>query len=227
MSIKIIQHRVEKSEDISVTQVHNKNSGIEMDVRDYQGDLVICHDIPVSNQLLFEDFVKDFKEKFSDNLTLAINIKSAGIQKKLKVILNKYDLKDYFTFDMAVPDSLGYINQKLNPYIRHSDYEKNPIENNPYLYNNSVGIWLDQFEESGTHQGLWFNANTILTHLKNKKKVCIVSPELHAWGRIDENTYKAKWAEYKNLFANIPTESHENIAICTKHPIEALKFFNR
>ena len=61
--------------------------GVELDVRDYCGKLIISHNIPDSNSVDFSDFLKIYSE-YSDKLYLAINIKSDGLQELLLKLLN-------------------------------------------------------------------------------------------------------------------------------------------
>ena len=107
--MKIISHRGfwieqnEKNTKIAFQRSFSNGFGIETDVRDYCGDLVISHDIPISPKITFDDFVSFIEDK---NQTLAINIKSDGLVKMLVEKVIKYELKDVFVFDMSVVSSI-------------------------------------------------------------------------------------------------------------------------
>ena len=84
--------------------------GIETDLRDLDGEIIISHDPPIegySDFISFSQFL-DIYISFESNLPLALNIKSDGLYKLLKIILEKYQIKNYFLFDMSIPDLIQY-----------------------------------------------------------------------------------------------------------------------
>jgi hypothetical protein len=183
------------------------NYGIETDVRDYLGEVVISHDIPNGRNIItFDEFICNYLSDcsyYSVNTTLAINIKSDGLQDKIYNILKKYRINNYFLFDMSIPDSFGYLKLNLNVYYRISEYE---------IISNSVdniqGVWLDQFQDN------WYKPITIQKILEKWGSVCIVSPELH------HRQYNECWSIVNNL------QNKENIMLCTDFPDKAKEFFN-
>ncbi|MDD3150914.1 MAG: hypothetical protein PHV68_08770 [Candidatus Gastranaerophilales bacterium] len=177
--------------------------GTETDVRDFNSELVISHDIPDKNCMSFEEFLKIYCE-YDKTLPLAINIKSNGLSDKLLQLLKEYDIQNYFVFDMSIPESLSYLKRELKIFTRQSEYEKEPV-----FYAESQGVWLDCFLED------WIDEKTVINHLLNNKKVCIVSPELH--GR----KYLSAWEKYKNF----KCKNNLNIMICTDKPEELKLFF--
>lgn len=182
--------------------------GIETDLRDFNGEIVISHDVPSAASLSMEDFINEYvliTEKYDNSPNLALNIKSDGLQDEVKKILTSHNISNYFFFDMSVPDTLGFIKSNLKLFTRRSEFED---ENK--LIDQADGIWLDQFH------GIWFNFSLINDYLNRGKKVCVVSPELH------RREFKEFWTELRE---NI-TSDHENIMICTDYPIEAERFFN-
>jgi hypothetical protein len=78
------------------------------------------------------------------------------------------------------------------------------------LYEDAKGVWLDEFK---TH---WINESVIMSHNKNMKKVCIVSPELHKKNHIQA------WGNYKKINKDI----RGDVFLCTDFPEEARVFFN-
>ena len=177
--------------------------GIETDIRGGGGgrDLLISHDAIFNEKILLEDVFKLYKD-INSSLPLALNIKCDGLQILLKELLEKYEIHNYFVFDMSLPDTLGYINCGLNVFTRQSEYEREPS-----LYDKACGVWLDCFFSS------WIDRDTIERHLNNHKKVCIVSPELH--GR----EHSAEWESYLRF----PSD----VMLCTDYPKEADIFFNK
>lgn len=208
----IISHRgywlteQDKNSEASFKKSFQLGFGVETDIRDYKGELVVSHNIPSKNSMLLDSFFYLYLE-FGNNLPLALNIKSDGLQSKLKHLLKKYNVTNYFVFDASIPDGLSYINEKIIHFTRQSEYEVNPS-----LYNESKGVWLDEFK------GHWITENTVRNHVLNKKKVCIVSPELH------ERSFHDEWKHYKEMEILLSIDANE-VMICTDFPEQAKEFF--
>ncbi len=212
--MKILSHRgywktsEEKNTLLAFERSFSLGFGTETDVRDLDGKLVISHDVPLSTNtpILFSDFLKCYKS-FNNDLPLAINIKSDGLQLMLKQELEQFNISNYFVFDMSVPDTIGYLNSGLKVFGRESEYETKVS-----FYPNILGVWMDEFE------GHWINENKVKEHLENGKLVCIVSPDLH------KRNYLEEWADYKKIESQY-LNYQENIWICTDFPEEARTFF--
>jgi|SaaInlStandDraft_6_1057023.scaffolds.fasta_scaffold06831_6 glycerophosphoryl diester phosphodiesterase len=179
--------------------------GVETDLRDYNGEIVISHEIPDEECMSVDNFFKIYNN-YSQNQPLALNIKADGLQYKLKKLIEKHSIENYFVFDMSVPDGLLYHKHNLVFFTRQSEYERHPS-----IYKESDGVWLDEFNEH------WIDELVIENHLKNKKKICIVSPELH--GR----DYQEEWQQYKGIDKEF---KDEGIMICTDYPEKARRFFS-
>ena len=179
--------------------------GTETDIRDYDGKLVISHDIPRGNEMLLEEMLIMYNE-INGEAPLALNIKSDGLQVPLKKLLEQYNITNYFLFDMAVPDAIASLKAGLVCYTRQSEYEREPA-----FYEQAKGVWLDEFDEE------WITINQLETHINNNKKLCIVSPDLHK-----RNPIK-KWRKYKQL-----NEIYDlkNVTLCTDLPEKAEGFIN-
>jgi hypothetical protein len=209
--MEIISHRgywiipKDKNTQISFLRSFKLDFGTETDIRDYNGELVISHDIATSESMKLDLFFKLYIENGKSNFTLALNIKSDGLQVKLQNLLNDYGIKNYFVFDMSIPDTLGYISKNINFFSRQSEYELSPA-----FYNQCNGIWLDSFID------IWFTRELIIDHLKNKKKIALVSPELH--GR--KHTVLWEFLKVNHFHKN------EDIMLCTDFPEEAVQYFN-
>ncbi len=194
----------EKNSAVSFERSFSLGFGTETDIRDFQGELVISHDIPNHKNISLEKFFQIFIS-FDKTLPLALNIKADGLQEKIKILLSKYNIENYFAFDMSVPDTLGYLRKDIKFYTRQSEYEIIPA-----LYEEANGIWIDEFK------GHWINKEIINSHLNNNKSICIVSPELH------KRSYTKEWEFYKDNFEIV---NNTNISICTDKPEEAKLFF--
>lgn len=190
----------------------HENFGLETDLRDFNGSIVISHD-PVINEkniLLFEDFLKFYKESRSKEM-LALNIKCDGIILKAESLLNKFEIKNYFYFDMSIPELIIACRNNIKKiFCRDSEYEMTDK-----VLNLTNGVWLDSFG------GMHHNLETSVSFFLNKgKKVAIVSPELH--GKDYKLMYSC-WSKIKCL--NISEESKRYIMLCTDNPLDARDFF--
>ena len=179
--------------------------GTETDIRDHQGELVISHDMANADSIPAEEFFKIY-QSIDKPLPLALNIKAAGLQHSLKRLLCKYEVENYFVFDMAVPDGLFYLSQNLRTYTRHSEFESTPA-----YYEMAQGVWLDEFLSH------WITDQIIERHLEAGKSICIVSPELH------KRAFEAEWSHYRTLEQRI---GRDRVMLCTDFPEKAKDFFN-
>lgn len=205
--MKILSHRgewkipEERNSTKAFIRSFNNGFGTETDVRDFNGKLSISHDIPTSQVLEFDKFLKLLG---NNQLPLAINIKADGLAKSLLTSFKKYQSEHWFVFDMSVPDTISYIDYGINFYSRVSEEEKEPV-----FFSDCSGIWIDTFES------IWYDNQLIESFLSHGKKVCLVSPELHhrspedLWSILDKTLIQ-----------------HENLQLCTDYPIRALKYFN-
>lgn len=169
--------------------------GVETDVRDFNKELFISHDVPDGSQMKLDEFFEIYNS-YKSKPYLALNIKADGLQKKLFDAINKFDIKHYFVFDMSIPDLIGYLKQNFKCFTRQSEYEDLP------LYRKSQGVWMDCFESD------WIEKDDVIRHLNNKKKICIVSPELH------KRDYDLAWHRY----IKFGLKDDPNFMICTDFP---------
>lgn len=178
--------------------------GIEIDIRDSLGRLVISHDLPDSGSITFREFLALYRQ-IGKYLPLAINIKADGLKDLLGELLDEFKLNNYFVFDMSVPDARHYFKNGFRTFTRESEFEKTPS-----FYEQAHGVWLDELSQR------WIDSETIKRHLDCGKEVCIVSPELH--GR----EFKAAWGDYKQLLKDYDSDK---LMLCTDYPEEAKEFF--
>ncbi len=160
--MKYIAHRINT---ISELKAIPKACGIEVDLRPWDDDIILEHDPFVKGEL-FEDLLKNF-----DHGTIVLNIKSERIEYRVKELLRKYKIDDYFFLDSSIP----MINQLSNEgekkiAVRFSELE---VIDNLSIFKGRVDwVWVDCFTKF------------ILTKEIEEKihemgfKICIVSPEL-------------------------------------------------
>ena len=148
--MKIIAHRglwKKKSEQNTIKSINEalmNDYGIETDIRDYRNKIVVSHDMPSKNILYLEKIFKLYKKNNCKNI-IALNIKADGLQLEVNKLVRKYKIRNYFIFDMSIPESIKYLSTNLRVYMRLSEYEKN------YQKFSFNGLWIDQFK------GDWIN----------------------------------------------------------------------
>jgi len=179
--------------------------GIETDIRDLSGKIVISHDVPLGCHVSLQELLNEATHKsLYQPVTLALNIKSDGLLSLLEMEVRRHASLsvDCFVFDMSVPDMRSYLNSNFSVFTRLSDAE--PV---PAWFNLAAGVWLDAFECE------WYSLDDVRNLLASGKRVCIVSPELH--GR----SHHALWARLKPIWNN------PALMLCTDYPDEALAYF--
>lgn len=177
--------------------------GVETDVRDFAGHLVISHDPPAAPDYLFDEFLKDWRD--AGYPEFALNIKSSGLASRLVDALAPVTADTYYAFDLAFPDLLTFTKRGLRTYTRLSDYEGELL-----LLERCAGVWVDGFDRDLTSPS---DLDALTQLVATGKKICLVSPELH--GRPHVDAWRA-WATLSEL---------PGVSICTDFPHDARSFF--
>jgi hypothetical protein len=182
-----------------------KGYGIETDIRDMGGDIVISHDLPVGEPPEFAGFLSRLP-KLGKGQALALNIKADGMHKLLEKMMGSHRaIGNTFFFDMSVP-TLYVLSKTLrreNLASRVSD-----IEPEPMLYDSVGWLWIDCFAKDFDD---WARAKK---YAMGGKKLAFVSPDLH------KRPHVPFWKELKE---NFPGEG--DIHLCTDYAEEASRFF--
>lgn len=211
--MKILAHRgfwkkeSEKNSRDAIKRAFDNGFGIETDLRDICGKIVISHNCPIGNEVSFEDILEDLGYR---KLMLALNIKADGQSDEIIRLLNKFQVSDYFTFDMSIPEMVVQSKQNIAYFTGVSDICREGV-----LYTNSSGVWLDSFDS------LWYDRFELSEIIKkvideDHKKLCIVSEELH------HRDVKKQWECIKS----VNYVGNESLFLCTDKPLEAKEFFN-
>ena len=216
--IALLAHRgfwrdkIERNTLKAFTHAWAEGFGVETDIRDQDGRLVVSHDPPVGRDVLSLDQFLDLYVKVGGRTALALNIKADGLQEKLKSALADRGIgaERYFVFDMAVPDALAYLSYNMPCFTRESEFESPPA-----LIGRATGVWLDCFHRD------WIDAEVILGHHRAGRQVALVSPELH--GRPHAGAWSC-WREAARLI-DARTQGG-TLMLCTDYPEEARDFFN-
>ena len=168
--------------------------GIETDVRDYFGQLVIHHDVPQKeNKPELLNFATFIKLRFQN--LLALNVKSDGLIHLLQKYTERLSEIDHFFFDFSIPELLQYKKCGFSVASRLSEHESNES-----LATNIR--WVDSFSEN-----YWYQNNLHKLLNDPNLKLILVSPELHGFNPIN------LWGEISSIF-----RSNQNLFICTDLP---------
>lgn len=210
--MKIISHRgywkseAEKNQEPAFRRSFKLGFGTETDLRDLNGQIVISHDAPLSaqNPLTLRNLLMIYRE-YEGDLPLLLNIKADGLQGGILEHLEEFSVENYYLFDMSVPDMLVSARAGLNCLTRHSD-----IETSPHYYPGAKGVWMDELVEE------WIVEHDLRAHVDSRKRVFIVSPELH------KRPHLQKWQQYKSMDPAIVS----SCTLCTDLPEAASAFFS-
>jgi hypothetical protein len=206
--VKYLAHRgkwasvEEQNTHSALSRAIDSGFGIETDIRDCVGNIVISHDPcgPACPLLLNELFqIEGVRSQL-----LALNVKSDGLTSLLQNIIERAQIEHYFFFDMSVPQALVYHKSGLKFFTRQSEFEIQPS-----LYEMADGVWIDCFQKE------WLDESTLMGHFERGKKIALVSPELH--GR--DPLFFWHWLKIQGI------AERNDVALCTDRPEEARAFF--
>ena len=207
--INIIAHRgywldpSEKNTFTAFSRALINGFGIETDFRDLDGELVVSHDIPTAGSMKASEFIAIYSAH-PVSAPIALNIKADSLHDLISHFITHAEFKNVFVFDMAIPDMRGYLSNHIPTFTRLSEYEPHPV-----FLKDCKGVWLDAFES------VWYGADTINSLLNQKKKIAIVSSELH--GR----PHLALW----ELIRAHDFHRNDLVSICTDFPMLAKEYF--
>lgn len=177
--------------------------GIETDIRDQDGALVVAHDMPAGRHMPLADLLALCGDAPPASV-LAINIKADGLADDVARALAGHPGLAAFVFDMSVPDTLAYLRRGMRVFARMSEYEADGP-----LVSLAAGVWLDAFHSD------WWSLDLLRALLVRGQEIAIVSPELH--GRPHQET----WQALKTLGAGFLARC----LLCTDHPDAAAAVF--
>lgn len=179
--------------------------GFETDIRDRGGEVVISHDSPDGAAPQLAEIFAQYRRREADGLTMALNVKADGLQTAVADLLERFGVRNYFVFDMSVPDHLRWLALGIRTFTRQSE-----VEPSPPLYERSSGVWMDCFH------GEWMTPTLIAQHLRAGKEVCLVSPELH--GRLHEPMW--------DMMRQSGLHQDERLMLCTDLSDSARSYFD-
>lgn len=161
----IIDHRVNTAEHLARTP---RDCGVEIDLRDYDGDLRLVHD-PFLGGERFGDWLKGYAHALC-----IFNVKCDGLEDAI-LEQAKGVVGDYFFLDCANPTLVKLVRRgERKVAVRYSEFE--PLEACLAFAGKADWVWVDCFTR------LPFTRESYAA-LKRHFKLCLVSPELQKHGR--------------------------------------------
>lgn len=161
--MQIITHRINTIEQLKKIP---QQYGVEIDIRETSGQLILNHEAFGKGDLL-EEYVKNYQ-----HACIIFNIKEAGIEDTIIQMAKKYNIEDYFLLDVEFPYLYRAARQGVRKIaIRYSEDEC--IET--------------VLKYKGMVDWVWIDTNTKLPLTKKVIqqlegfKTCLVCPD--RWGR--------------------------------------------
>ncbi len=191
--MKIVIHRCNSIANLKSV---NTKYGVELDIRTYNGNLILNHE-PYEAGESFDQWIR-----FYNHDLLILNVKEEGLEDKIKLLLLKYDIKNYFFLDQSFPFIIKKSKEgEKKIAVRVSDYESIITAKN--VSDLVSWVWLDTFNE------LLFTEEDYINLRKLNYKICLASPELHP------HNDKSKILPIKSKLKKMKIKLD---AVCTKFP---------
>jgi hypothetical protein len=185
----LFAHRVNAVEDLVRVPCHQ---GVEVDVRDYDGELRLAHD-PLVRGPALDEFLAHYR-----HAGIIFNTKCDGLEAGILRLVHRYRISDYFFLDTTLPTLVSLTRQGIrHAAVRFSEYE--PLELALRFAGLVDWVWVDCFNRIPLDPAAY-------AKLREHFKICLVSPELQLHGR-------GAIQEYRRLLRTIPPD-----AVCTDYP---------
>lgn len=208
--MRILAHRgqwsdpAEQNSLAAIERAFASGYGVETDVRDHRGRLVIAHDLPDANAPEF-DHLLELHWRYGGRLPLALNVKADGLSRVLSEnYAGALSSESCFFFDMSTPEIRRYDACGLTWFTRESEIEPEPV-----LLDRAHGVWMDCFDDD------WIEPVDVEKHLSASRCVAIVSPELHG---------RNPWAFWTRFVGSRVARS-EDLLACTDFPDKLKSMF--
>ena len=127
----------EENSSFAIERALAEGFGVETDLRDLAGRVVVSHDPPRGGELTFEALLA-IADRHPGSGPLALNVKADGLQTLIGPAL--VARRAYFLFDMSVPDLVASVRCGLACFTRQSDVERVPV-----LLDDVEGVWRKLF----------------------------------------------------------------------------------
>jgi hypothetical protein len=185
----LVHHRVNTLEHLRRVP---RSCGVEIDVRDYDGDLRLTHE-PFAAGDRLSDFLKAYQHSL-----LIVNTKCDGLEPRILECLKERRVRDFFFLDTALPTMVRLTTRGIKQFaVRYSEFE--PLEFVLRFAGLVDWVWIDCFQAP-------LASTEIYDRLREHFRTCLVSPEL-------EGHPQASIAECAALTSHAPAD-----AVCTDFP---------
>ena len=188
----IYKHRVNTIKELCLLP---QQYGVEVDIRSNGRELVVNHDPFSDRNIPFIEWIKHFNHN-----GLIVNVKEEGLEDYIELILEEFEISDYFFLDQSFPQ----VYKMTKAGNRHCSLRISEFENLQTvisMQNRIEWVWVDYFN----HFPL---IKSDIELLDNKNfKICIVSPELQGF---DYDTTR-------RLIDRLNEDDIHVSAVCTKH----------
>lgn len=169
----LIEHRVNTLEHVQRVPA---DRGIEIDVRDYDGDLRCVHD-PLQGGERLDDLLAA-----SRHALVVFNVKCDGLESRILELVVRHAVRDYFFLDVASPTLVSLARRGVRKVAaRFSEFE--PIESALAFAGMIDWVWVDCFTRLPLDE-------TSHAKLRAHFKICLVSPELQRHPRATIGTWR-------------------------------------
>ena len=161
-----------------------RDFGVELDIRDYNGRLVINHE-PYSGGELFEGYCKRF-----DHALMIVDVKAEGIEKMALRVLEKNGIENFFLLGLSFPAIVALSSAgERRIGLRFSEYE--PVEGCLAMAGKAEWAWVDTFTK------LPLNPHSYRKLKQAGFRTCLVCPE--RWGRPGDIPKYKKYIEENRI----------------------------
>jgi hypothetical protein len=184
----LIEHRVNTLAHLARVPVER---GIEVDVRDYDGELRLAHD-PLESGERLDDLLAACRHAL-----VIFNVKCDGLEGRIMAVAARHRIENYFFLDVANPTLVGLARRgERRAAVRFSEYE--PIEFALAFAGRVAWVWVDCFTRLPLEPENY-------ARLREHFKLCLVSPELQKHPR--------EWiADFRARLAGMPVD-----AVCSDY----------
>ncbi len=134
----VIIHRVNTVSELNNTP---KKYGVEVDIRAYNGKLILNHESNKNGEEL-EEFLKHYGHKF-----IILNIKESGTEMEVLDLVKKYKIKNFFFLDVEYSFIYKAMANKLTKNIALRVSEIEPVDMALHNSGRFNWVWIDIFSK--------------------------------------------------------------------------------
>jgi hypothetical protein len=160
--MNLIAHRILTIDELKKVP---KEYGVEIDLREGNGDIILAHD-PFKEGISLDEYLDHYNHSF-----LILNVKASGLAEIARQKLKARGIENYFFLDCTFPEIIYLIRlgeEKVS--LRYSEFEG--MDSIRPLAGKASWVWVDQFFN------FTLDRKTFLDLKDMGFKVCLVAPEL-------------------------------------------------